>query len=331
MAVYTVLSPDEIADALARFGLPPPDRVLPEPKGYVNTNHHVWAGGRRWFLRVAEEKTEADVRFEGEVHAFLEAARFPAPRLVPAADGRRFAISGGRIVMLFAYAPGEELAPDAVTPGRCRAVGDRLARLHDLSEGFTADRPNPFGAARVAGWIAEIGRAAPGDDAEVERALPLLEEESRRAAALSGAPRGLVHGDLFVDNVLWIGDRPSALLDWEMACVDAFAWDLGVALCAWTWGGGAFDGARAAALVAGYRARRGLDARTARALPAYARLAALRFTASRILALRAPDPGRDRAPRKDWRPFRDRLAALAALGDDGLAALAGLDRPTGPT
>jgi homoserine kinase type II len=324
MAVYTVLSPREIADALARFGLPPPDRVVPEPKGYVNTNHHVWSGGERWFLRVAEEKTEADVRFEGEVHAFLEAARFPAPRLVAAADGRPFAVCGGRIVMLFAYAPGEEVSREAVTPERCRAVGDRLARLHELSEGFTAYRPNPFGPARVAAWIAEIRRGAE-TDGEVERALPLLEEESRRASTLPGGPRGLVHGDLFVDNVLWIGDRPSALLDWEMACVDAFAWDLGVALCAWTWAGAAFDEARARALVAGYRARRGLDAGTARALPAYARLAGLRFTASRVLALRAPDPGRERAPRKDWRPFRDRLAALAALGDDGLAALAGLD------
>jgi homoserine kinase type II len=322
MAVYTVLSPAELADALARFGLPPPDRVVPEPKGYVNTNHHVWARGERFFLRVAEGKTEADVRFEGAVHAFLEAARFPAPRLLAAADGRPFATSAGRIVMLFAFAAGEELAPGAVTPERCRAVGDRLARLHELSEGFTADRPNPFGPARVAAWLAEL-RRDPGGDPEVARALPLLEEESRRAAALPSAPRGLVHGDLFVDNVLWIGDRPSAILDWEMACVDAFAWDLGVALCAWAWGDGAFDPARAAALLDGYRARRRIDAATGRALPAHARLAALRFTASRILALRAPDPGRDRAPRKDWRPFRDRLAALAGMGDAGFSTLVG--------
>lgn len=325
MAVYTVLAPAELADALARFGLPPPDRVVPEPKGYVNTNHHVWAGGARWFLRIAEGKTEADVRFEGEVHAFLAEARYPATRLVAAADGRPFAAAGGRLFQLFAWAPGEELAPAAVTPERCRAVGDRLARLHELSEGFTADRPNPFGPARVGAWVAEL-RAAAARDAEVAAALPLLEEESRRAGALPGAPRGLVHGDLFVDNVLWIGERPSAILDWEMACVDAFAWDLGVALCAWAFGDGAFDPARAAALLAGYRARRPLDPDTARALPAHARLAALRFTASRILALRAPDPGRERAPRKDWRPFRDRLAALAGMGDGGVLALAGLGR-----
>jgi homoserine kinase type II len=162
-----------------------------------------------------------------------------------------------------------------------------------------------------------------GGDAELAAALPLLREELGRAAALPGAPRGLVHGDLFVDNVLWIGERPSFLLDWEMSCVEAFAYDLGVALCAWCFGA-ALDPARAAALGAGYRARRRVEPETAGALLAFTRFAALRFTVSRLDALRAPDLGRDRMPRKDWRPFRDRLVALRAMGEATFRATLGL-------
>ena len=110
MAVYTVLTPEQLAEALAGFGLPAPDRVVPEPKGYVNTNHHVWAGGERWFLRVAEGKGAADVAFEAEVEDFLHAARFPVPRLVRTPDGAPSVWVAGRPAMLFAYAPGEELA-----------------------------------------------------------------------------------------------------------------------------------------------------------------------------------------------------------------------------
>ena len=84
MALYTVLSPEQIADALGRFGLPAPERVQPEPKGSVNTNYHVWAGGRRWFLRLNEGKTEADVLFEAEVQRYLHAARFPVAERVAA-------------------------------------------------------------------------------------------------------------------------------------------------------------------------------------------------------------------------------------------------------
>lgn len=326
MAVYTVLSGAEIADALARFGLPAPERVLPEPKGYVNTNHHVWAGGRRFFLRLCEGKTDADVQFEAEVHRALHAARFPVPRLLDAADGRPFAPVAGRQAMLFAYAPGEALGSAAVTPERCRRVGEQLARLHDLASGLTVDRANPYGPTRVRAWVEALAPEG-GGDPEVLAALPLLEEEVERAAALPGAPRGLVHGDLFVDNVLWIGERVGAVLDWEMACVDAFALDLGVALCAWCYTD-RFDPGRASALVGGYRAARDVEPETLDALRAYARFAALRFAASRIHALRAPELGPARVVRKDWRRYRDRLTALREMGATGLARLVGIPPST---
>lgn len=320
MAVYTVLAPEEIAAALAEFGLPAPDRVVPEPKGYVNTNHHVWAGGRRLFLRLAEAGGDASPSFEAEVHAFLAEGKFPLPRLLRTPAGAPSVRVRGKHALLYAYAPGEELAPAGVTPEHCRRVGEVLGRLHDLAQGFVSDRPNPFGPARVSGWLAALRADRPGG--EVAAALPLLEEEAARAARLPGAPRGLVHGDLFVDNVLWIGDRVSAVLDWEMSCVEAFAYDLGVALSAWCWAEG-WERARAAALFAGYRTRRRLEPETAGALYPFARFAALRFAASRLDALRAPDLGRDRMPRKDWRPYRERLLALRGLGEQGFRAMVG--------
>lgn len=320
MAIYTELTGEEIALALAEYGLPPPERVVPEPKGYVNTNHHVWSGGRRLFLRLAEASSDEDVAFEAEVHSFLAEARFPAPRLLRTSLGAPAARVRGRNALLFAYAPGEELRPGEVTAEHCLRIGEELARLHDLAAGFAADRANPFGPSRVAGWIATL-REDPLDE-DVRAALPLLEDELDRAARLPGAPRGLVHGDLFVDNVLWLGGRVSAVLDWEMSCVDAFAYDLGVALSAWCWEDG-FSPGRAQALAAGYRAGRRVEAETAEALLPFARHAALRFAASRLVALRAPDLGPDRMPRKGWQPYRDRLVALREMGEARFRELLG--------
>jgi homoserine kinase type II len=245
------------------------------------------------------------------------------PPLVPARDGAPFVRVAGRQAMLFEYAAGEEAHGAAVTPERCRRVGERLARLHDLAGAFPADRPNPYGPARVAEWLRAL-RVDGGGDPEVRAALPLLEAELARAAALPGAPRGLVHGDLFVDNVLWIGGRVSAVLDWEMACTDAFAYDLGVALSAWCYGD-RYDPPRAAALLAGYRASRRVEPETLEALYPWTRFAALRFAASRIRGYHLAGLGADRLVRKDWRRYRDRLAALVEMGEAGFRALAGLD------
>ncbi|MFL5262182.1 MAG: homoserine kinase [Anaeromyxobacteraceae bacterium] len=321
MALYTPLSDADLGAVLARYGLPPPERTLPEPKGSVNTNYHVWSAGRRWFLRVNEGKSADDVRFEAEVLRFLAAHGFPGAPLVVAPDGATFVEAAGRPAMLFAYAEGEELERVDVTPERCRRIGAELGRLHALAPAFRATRPNPYGLARVTAWMRGLEPDGGGDPL-VAPALPMLRDELARVA-LPDAPRGLVHGDLFLDNVLWVGDAVSALLDWEMSCVDALAYDLAVVVNAWCYGEG-FDPALARALLAGYRERAALDGRMAEALYPYARYVALRYTASRIHAFHLAALPADRLAWKDWTRYRDRLAALRAMGERGFRDVVGV-------
>ncbi len=319
MALYTPLTPDELLTVTKRFGLPPPDRTAAEPKGSVNTNYHVWAAGQRWFLRLNEGKSDADVEFEAAVICFLEAAGYPAARLLLSVDGSSHVRIRGRQAMVFAFVAGEELAREAVGVEHVRRVGEQMGRLHALAPGFAASRPNPYGPERVGPWLDELEPDGGGDDA-VRDALPMLHDELELSRPLPPAPRGLVHGDLFVDNVLWTGDEVSAVLDWEMSCVDAFAYDLAVAINAWCYTD-RFQPARCRALLDGYRSRATLDAATLAALYRYARYAALRYTASRIHAFHLAELGEDRLAWKDWSRYRDRLRALREMRADGFRAL----------
>jgi homoserine kinase type II len=319
MALYTPLSSEQLAGALRRYGLPPPERVLPEPKGSVNTNYHLWSGGKRWFLRLGEGKTIEDVTFEAEVLRFLAREGFPAAPLVLAAGGAAQTEVAGRPAMLFAFAEGEELERADVTPERCRTIGEHVGRLHALAPRFRPERPNPYRWSRVAEWVAELEPDGGGDPL-VAPSLPLLREELQAAVALPDAPRGLVHGDLFLDNVLWVGDRVAAVLDWEMSCVEAFAYDLAVMVNAWCYGE-RFEPALAQALLEGYRRDTPLDGATAAALFAYAKYVALRYTASRIHAFHLAALPADRLAWKDWTRYRDRLAALHDMGEARFRAL----------
>jgi homoserine kinase type II len=321
MALYTPLSDAQLADVLRRYGLPAPERTLPEPKGSVNTNYHLWSGGRRWFLRLNEGKTLEDVAFEAEVLRFLAREGFPAARLVLTEDGAAQIPVAGRPAMLFAYAPGEELERTDVTPERCRRIGVEVGRLHALAPRFEASRPNPYARARVEEWVNELEPDGGGDPL-VAPSLPMLRDELERSVTLPPTPQGLVHGDLFLDNVLWAGERVSALLDWEMSCVDALAYDLAVMVNAWCYGS-RFEPALARALLAGYGEQAKLDPVTRDALYAYARYAALRYTASRIHAFHLAALPADRLAWKDWTRYRDRLAALRAMGERGFRELLG--------
>ncbi len=319
MALYTPLSPEELEEVAARYGLPAPQRAVPEPKGSINTNYHLWVGGGRYFLRLNEGKADAEVAFEAQVLSFLAEAKFPAVRLIVPLDGGAHVPVRGRQAMLFAYCPGEEVAREAAGPIHCQRVGEQIGRLHDLAAGFAGERKNPYGLERVGPWIEELGPDGGGDEV-VKRALPMLREELERARHLPSPPRGLVHGDLFADNVLWIGERVSAILDWEMACVDAFAYDLAVVVNAWCYTT-RFDRERASALMAGYRSRAKAHPETIEALYAYARYGALRYTASRIHAFHLAELGEDRLAWKDWTRYRDRLEALREMGEEGFREL----------
>ncbi len=105
-----------------------------------------------------------------------------------------------------------------------------------------------------------------------------------------------------------------------MSCVDAFAYDLGVMLNAWCYGD-RFEPALARALLAGYREQAELAPATAAALYPYARYVALRYTASRIHAFHLAALPADRLAWKDWTRYRDRLAALRAMGEEGFRTL----------
>jgi homoserine kinase type II len=319
LALYTPLSPEELLSVVLRFGLPPPERFVPEPKGSVNTNYHVWAGGQRWFLRLNEGKSDADVEFEASVICFLETVRYPAARLLLSVDGSSHVRVRGRQAMVFAYVPGEELAREAVGVEHVRKVGEQLGRLREVAASFSGSRPNPYGPERVGPWIDELEPDGGGDEA-VCAALPMLHDEFERAPRLPSAPRGLVHGDLFVDNVLWSGGEVSAVLDWEMSCVDAFAYDLAVALNAWCYTD-RFQPRLCRALLEGYRSRAVLDEATREALYPYARYSALRYTASRIHAFHLAELGEDCLAWKDWSRYRDRLRALREMGVGGFGKL----------
>ncbi len=322
MAIYTTLSEDELARVMRCYGLPPPERVLPEPKGSVNTNYHLWAGGRRWFLRLNEGKSPEDVAFEAEVLRFLSREGFPAVPLVPTSGGDAQMEVAGRPAMLFAFVAGAELARSEVTPERCRAIGALLGRLHALAPRVPVSRPNPYGWERVAGWVRELEPSGGGDPL-VAPALPLLRSELAASRNLPQAPRGLVHGDLFTDNVLWKGQEVAAVLDWEMCCVDALAYDLAVMLNAWCYDH-RFRPELARALFEGYRRRAEVDEATRAALYPYTRYVALRYTASRIHAFHLAALPADRLSPKDWRRYRDRLAALVELPERELLSMCGL-------
>lgn len=316
MAVHTPLTPEALAQACARFGLSAPLAWRGIPEGSQNTLYKVEVSEGRFVLRLSEGRSDREVEFELGLLEHLARAGFPCPLPRPARSGRLWELIEGRHACAFPFMAGEQLSRERMTDEHAERVGEQIGHLHVLAEAYASTLPNRYFSMQIASWAEELQRA---DDPQVRAAAPAWIEESR--APRPALPQGTVHADVFMDNVLWLGDRVSAILDFEMACTDALALDIAIALCAWCYGDQEFVRSRARALLRGYQSRRRLTGVEKSALHGLARFAAARYAVTRVRDFHLSELGADRLVKKDWRRYRDRLLALREMGPDDFAGL----------
>jgi homoserine kinase type II len=305
-----LLTPLALADAQrlsSAFGL---DVVSIEPltAGSVNSNFRLTdSGGGHWFARLYEEQDAAGARAELTLVKELAGAGVPVIVARPRLDDAPLAEHEGKAFAIFPWVDGEILCQKRVTPAVCDRVGRALAAVHRASASLSALPRGRFRVADLRARLERVERQAPGQyaDAVAEIRQKLDFYESRRD---TGLPSGLVHGDLFRDNVLWNGEEISALIDFESASAGPFAYDVIVTVMAWCYGD-RFDPALVAALISGYDAVRPLEAREIDAMRVEGAIGALRFATTRITdySMRAP-PGNP--PLRDYCRFLARLMEL---------------------
>jgi homoserine kinase type II len=173
------------------------------------------------------------------------------------------------------------LSPRHPKAHHCHEVGRALAKLHAAGAGFRMQRQNALG---VPGWRplfekfrADANSIAPGLAEEITAELKALEQNWPQ-----NLPSGIIHADLFDDNVFFLGDRLSGIIDFYFACNDAFAYDVAICLNAWCFDDQHhFDRNKGHALLSGYQAVRQLTEAEHAQLPILARGSALRFLLTR--------------------------------------------------
>jgi homoserine kinase type II len=313
VALFTRLDAAELTDIAETFELGTVRAVAPIHAGTINSNFAVDTERGRWFVRVNEGKSESDVAWEAQLVVALAAGGVTTPAPLAVRDGRPYAALRGtsKWVSVFPWRAGRHVAPGEVTAEIAGAFGAALASFHRVG----AELPESWRRRSIydhAHLVARYRSFQDSRDPALADAIAILRDELAAADAARGvrerATRGIIHGDLFRDNVLWDGGRLVAILDFEQASGGSFAYDLGVCINDWCWDGDVRDVRLdlAAALLAGYQTVRGLPEADREALAIEVRAAAARFTITRItdVYLAAVDN-----PDKDFRAFLARCHA----------------------
>ncbi|HVZ37281.1 MAG TPA: homoserine kinase, partial [Polyangiaceae bacterium] len=255
--------------------------------GSVNSNFRLrTVRGEDYFLRVYEEQDGQGAGRELEMIAALARLGVPTPppreRVQKASAGspglgRHAARHAGKPVGVHAWVAGESVCLRQVTTARVRQLGRALARVHACSPAVSRLPEGRFEIRDLLRRLEHVERV----DARFAADTRLIRDRiAQHASAASDLPRGLIHGDLFRDNVLWQGDELVALLDFESASSGYFIYDLMVCAHAWCYGE-AYDLSLVGALFQGYEEVRRLESAEWDALLPQGCLGALRFATTR--------------------------------------------------
>lgn len=281
MAVYTDITEDDLRQFLGQYDVGELTSYKGIAEGVENSNFLLHTTSDPLILTLYEKRVEkSDLPFFLGLMQHLAAKGLSCPLPLPRKDGELLGELSGRPAALISFLEGMWLRkPEA---RHCREVGKALAALHLAGEGFEIERPN---ALSVEGFKVLWDKAEARAD-EVEAGL---REEIRPEIDYLAAhwpkdlPAGVIHADLFQDNVFFLGDELSGLIDFYFACNDLLAYDVSICLNAWCFEkDGAYNVTKGKALLEGYQSVRPMSDAELDALPLLARGSALRFFLTRL-------------------------------------------------
>jgi homoserine kinase type II len=320
MAVYTDVAAEDLAAFLADYDLGELLSYKGIAEGVENSNFLVHAGGGYFILTLYEKRVAPhDLPFFLGLMEHLAARGLTCPQPVKNRRGKVLGTLAGRPAAVVTFLDGMWIRrPNA---SHCSALGEALARLHLAGADFSLTRAN---ALSVDGWRPLLRVAAgradqlqPGLEQAIASELDHLEHHWPR-----DLPQGVIHADLFPDNVFFLGRNLSGLIDFYFACTDTLAYDVAICLNAWCFEPDhSYNVTKGRALLQAYAKARPLSETERGQLPLLARGAALRFLLTRLVDWLDVPPGalvKPKDPLEYFRKLRFHQAARS-VRDYGIA------------
>jgi homoserine kinase type II len=280
MAVYTEVSDDDLDAFLAEYDIGQVVSLKGIADGVENTNYLLQTERGHFILTLYERRVNpAELPFFLGLMDHLAARGLACPTPIKGRDGQSLRTLCGRPAAIVSFLAG--MWHRRVTLNHCAQLGQAMAEMHLKGADFPMTRDNNLS---VAGWrslFESIRPQAHGIKADltdmVAAELDYLERHWP-----TNLPVGLIHADLFPDNVFFLGEEWSGFIDFYFACTDLLAYDIAICLNAWCFEpDGAFNATKGRLLLNGYRKARPLSADELEALPLLARGAAMRFLLTR--------------------------------------------------
>ncbi|MDE2309697.1 MAG: homoserine kinase [Betaproteobacteria bacterium] len=286
MAVFTRVTETELAAWLSDYSLGTLLELQGIAAGIENTNYFVTTSNGRFVLTLFEKLTSGELPFYLNLMSHLARHGIPCPSPVADRHNRFLGELNGKPACIVSRLSGKSLT--RADAEHCAAVGAVLGQLHCAAQSFAETMPNP----RAAAWRTRAAQQVKSFLSPQDAALLDGEVAFHAQHTLAALPQGIIHADLFRDNVLFDGARVGGLIDFYFACNDSLLYDVAITVNDWCMDAdGVLDEACTRALLRAYHAVRPFQPEEHSAWPIALRAAALRFWLSRLFNSHLPREG----------------------------------------
>lgn len=277
MSVFTTVTEPQLEEWLQAYPLGKLQQLQGIASGVTNTNYFVTTDTGRYVLTLFEKNAVEELPYFLDLMAHFATHEIPCPLPVKRHDGETLGMLSGKPAALVSCLRGKSL--EHPTAQHCAQIGEVLACMHLAGASFPLKMQNPRGAAWRTQTAATLMPVLQPD----EQVLLQNELAYQATLALDDLPTGVIHADLFRDNVLFDGDQLGGLIDFYYACNDALLYDLAIAVNDWCVDAhGCVIPALADALMQAYQQHRLLTEKEQAVWTGMLRIAAMRFWLSRL-------------------------------------------------
>ena len=284
MAVYTKLNQNKIEEILSNYNLGKLDSFKGIEEGIENTNYFLSVNKKKLILTVYEKRVKSeDLPFFSNLMSSLNKANFKCPAPVRNNNNSTITNFDGKKLMIVSFLEGK--AKSNLSPENCKAIGIETAKMHELTKNFKIKRHNDLS---INSWRS-LFDTVKDQCSTLHKDLPKLIGENLDSVEKNwpkDLPKGIIHADLFHDNIFFNKDKFSGIIDFYFSCEDFFAFEIAICFNALCFDGAkenlSFNVTKAKSFINGYSSVRKLSDPEKQSIKVLSQGAALRFLLTRV-------------------------------------------------